>query len=137
MYWHAITAWSARCLVAWVLKLYIADNWSITASKLLDCSYCNLFETQSCNRFLTVTQTLVTLAVVNNGKLPHSPPPPLNCHNLALTANKNTNCFMCIIYTILNDNILYLSTMVLHCSFSAKLILFHYYFLTGFNYRSY
>jgi hypothetical protein len=53
------------------LHYYIADNWSITASRLLDCSYCNWFETQSCNRFLTVTQTLVTLAVVNDGKLPH------------------------------------------------------------------
>jgi hypothetical protein len=29
-------------LVAWVLKLYIADNWSTTASRLQDCSYCSL-----------------------------------------------------------------------------------------------
>jgi hypothetical protein len=93
-----LTCIGNNCLICKMLS-----GMGLTASRLLDCSSCNWFETQSCNRFVTVTQTLVTLTVVNNAidltllKLPLSPLPPLNCHNLAWTANKNTNCFMCII----------------------------------------
>jgi hypothetical protein len=55
------------CLFYWFFK-------GVSLTFCQDCRllrYCNWFETQSCNRFLTVTQTLVTLAVVNDGKLPH------------------------------------------------------------------